>query len=87
LVHASIPLKLGYEQVEMDNEIGNIHLGGSNFMVVEPSALMEVNLHKYLKFDLGIGYRWISQLNCPNLNNSDNSGIVFRSGFRIVLFK
>lgn len=87
LVHATIPLKIGYGEVEMDNETGNINLGESNFLVIEPAALIELNLHKHAKLNLGLGYRWISTMSYRNLNQSDLSGVVFRAGLRLGLFR
>jgi hypothetical protein len=86
LIHATFPVKIGYGEVEMDNEDGDINLGESNFLVIEPAALLEVNLHKYVKFNLGLGYRLLGEMTYRNLNQSDISGIVIRTGLRIGLF-
>lgn len=50
VLHVTFPLYVGYGEVEMDNEDGDVGLGEANFLQIEPSALLEVNLHKYVRF-------------------------------------
>jgi hypothetical protein len=86
LLHVSLPLYFGYGEVEMDNEIGEARLGESNFLLVEPSALLELNLHKNVRFNLGAGYRIVSEMNYRNFNQSDISGLTGYLGFKFGLF-
>ena len=86
-VHLSFPLYVGFGEVEMDNENGDTGLGESSFLQIEPSALLEVNLHKYVRFNIGAGYRFIEQMNYRNFNQSDISGLTGYVGFKFGLFK
>ena len=69
----------------MDNE--NVGLNESRFFQIEPSALLEVNLHKYVRFNIGVGYRVIENMNYRNFNQSDISGFTGYIGFKFGLFK
>ena len=87
LVHLSFPLYVGYGEVQMDNEIGDVGLGESNFLKVEPSALLEINLHKYVRFHVGAGYRFVGSMNYRNLNQADLSGLTGYVGLKFGLFR
>jgi hypothetical protein len=87
LVHLSLPLYVGYGEVQMDSENSDPELGESNFVKIEPSALLELNLHKYVRFNAGIGYRIVSEMNYRNINQSDISGITTYFGLKIGLFR
>jgi hypothetical protein len=87
VVHLSFPLYVGYGEVEMDNENGDTGLGEANFFQIEPSALLEVNLHKYVRFNIGAGYRFVGQMNYRNFNQSDISGLTGYVGLKFGLFR
>lgn len=87
VVHLTFPLYVGYGEVEMDNEIGDAGLGEANFFQIEPSALLEVNLHKYVRFNIGAGYRFVGQMNYRNFNQSDISGLTGYVGLKFGLFR
>lgn len=87
LVHFTFPLFVGYGEVQMDNENGDAGLGEANFFKIEPSALLEINLHKYVRFNIGAGYRFVSEMNYRNFNQSDISGLTGYLGLKIGLFK
>jgi hypothetical protein len=87
LVHISFPVSAGFGEVQMDNEAGEAGLGESNFFVLEPAALLEVNLAKYVKLNAGAGYRVVGQMNYRNFNQNDLSGFNGRIGLKIGLFK
>lgn len=87
LVHLTFPLYIGYGEVQMDNEAGEAGLGEANFFQIEPSALLEVNLHKYVRFNLGVGYRFVGQMEYRNFNQSDISGVTGYVGLKFGLFK
>lgn len=84
--HLTFPLYVGYGEVQMDNENGDAGLGEANFFLIEPSALLEVNLHKNVRFNLGAGYRIIGEMNYRNFNQSDISGLTAYIGLKIGLF-
>jgi hypothetical protein len=87
LVHLTFPFYVGYGEVQMDNEIGDVGLGEANFLKVEPSALLEINLHKYVRFNVGAGYRFVGQMNYRNLNQADLSGLTGYVGLKFGLFR
>lgn len=86
LVHATFPLKLGYGEIEMDAEYGSIDLDEANFFLVEPSCLLELNLHKHAKLNLGIGYRWVTEFAYRTITETQLTGIVWRAGLRFGIF-
>jgi hypothetical protein len=85
--HLTFPLYVGYGEVQMDNENGDPGLGEANFFQIEPSALFEVNLHKYVRFNLGAGYRFSGKMNYRNFNQSDISGLTGYIGLKFGLFR
>lgn len=87
MIHLTFPLYVGYGEVQMDNEAGEAGLGEANFFQLEPSALLELNLHKHVRLNMGAGYRFVGQMTYRNLNQSDLSGFTGYVGFRIGLFR
>lgn len=86
LIHLTFPIYIGAGEVEMDNERGNAGLGESNFFLIEPSALLEVNLHKNVKFNIGTGYRAVGSMSYRNFNQSDISGFTGYIGLKLGIF-
>jgi hypothetical protein len=78
---------MGYGEVQMDNEIGDVGLGEANFFQIEPSALLEINLHKNIRFNLGAGYRIVGQMNYRNFDQSDLSGFTGYAGLKFGLLR
>jgi hypothetical protein len=70
----------------MDNESGDAGLGEQQFFQFEPSALLEVNLYEYVRFNLGAGYRFIENMSYRNFDQSDISGFTAYIGFKFGLF-
>jgi hypothetical protein len=87
VVHLTFPLFIGYGEVQMDNEVGDAGLGEANFFQIEPAALVEVNLHKNVRFNLGAGYRLVGQMDYRNFNQSQISGVTGYAGVKFGLFK
>jgi hypothetical protein len=87
IIHLTFPIYVGYGEVEMDNELGDIRLGDANFFHIEPSALLEINLHKNVRVNIGSGYRVITQMTYRNLSNADISGLVGHMGLKFGIFK
>jgi len=87
LVHLTFPLYVGGGEVEMDNEAGEAGLGEANFFVVEPSALLEINLHKYLRFNLGSGYRVVGPMSYRNFDQAALSGFTGYASLRVGWFR
>jgi hypothetical protein len=87
LVHVSFPLYIGLGEVQMDNDEGDAGLGEANFFQIEPSALLEVNLHKYVRLNMGAGYRMVGAMQYRNFDQSDISGFTGYVGLKFGLFK
>jgi len=87
LVHMTFPLYLGYGEVQMDNEVGSAGLGEANFFQVEPAALLELNIRRNIRFNVGIGYRLVGQMEYRNFNQSDISGITGYAGLKVGVFR
>ncbi len=84
LVHVSFPVFVGYGEVQLDNEPGDMDVSEANFLVIEPAALMEVNLLKNLRFNLGAGYRFTSEVSYRALDQNDLAGLRFHGGLKFV---
>jgi hypothetical protein len=87
LVHVTFPLYVGIGEVQMDNEMGEAGLGEASFFTIEPSALLENNLHTYVRFNVGVGYRFVGQMNYRNFDQSDLSGFTGYIGLKFGVFK
>lgn len=87
LVHVTFPIQLGIGEVQMDNEEGDAELGEANFAVIEPAALIELNLHKYVRLNVGAGYRWISDVEYRNFDQRSLEGLTGYAGLRFGWFR
>jgi hypothetical protein len=85
--HLTLPLFIGYSEVQMDDEVGDADLGERNFFQVEPAAMLEVNVHKYVRFNLGAGYRFVENMNYRNFDQSNISGVTAYVGLKVGVFK
>lgn len=87
LVHLTFPLYLGLGEVELDNDEGDAEFGEANFFQIEPSALLEVNVHPNIRVNLGAGYRFIGSMNYRTIDQSDLAGFTGYLGFKVGLFE
>ncbi|MEY4135087.1 MAG: hypothetical protein RL386_1437 [Bacteroidota bacterium] len=87
LVHLTLPLFFGYGEVEMYPERRDDEYDEDNFFQIEPSALLEINLHKFVRFNVGAGYRFIGQINNPIFDQADFSGPTGYLGLKMGLFR
>jgi hypothetical protein len=87
LFHLSLPLYIGYGEVELDTEDGSAGMGEANFYQVEPSALLEVNVHRFVRFNVGAGYRFVGQMTYRNMDQRDLSGFTGYVGLKIGVFR
>lgn len=87
LVHVTVPIQFGYGEVQMDNEDDDANFGESNFFVFEPALMLEVNLHKYVRFNVGTGYRMLSEMTYRNFNQNDVNGLTAYAGLKFGVFK
>lgn len=86
--HLTFPLLIGSAEIETDEEL----LGGtvwpeSNFLLIEPSALLEINLLQNLRFNIGLGYRFAEDFSYGGVNQSEISGLSAQAGLKIGLWK
>lgn len=86
VIHLTFPTYFGYGEVQMYNDSGFARLGKENFFQIEPSALLEVNLFKNTRLNLGAGYRIVGRMDYRNLNQSDISGLTAYMGLKFGLF-
>lgn len=91
-VHFNLPVEIGFGHTELDlkdsYESDTIHTPNTDawFGYIEPSLAMEVNLLKYLKFNVGVGYRITSSFSSKSLSEKDMLGFVFSTGIKIGIF-
>lgn len=79
IVHAEFDLKDAFESVDdPTNDVSSAYF--------EPGAALEINLLKYLKFDLGAGYRFVSNVTISNLTEKDFRGFTCSAGLKIGIF-
>ncbi len=87
LFHVTLPITLGYGEVEMDNEPDDLNLGESNFFQAEAALMLEANLIKNLRLNIGAGYRQLGAMTYRNMTESDISGPTLYIGLRAGLFR
>lgn len=87
VIHVTFPLYVGYGEVQMYNENGVAGLGKENLFQIEPSALLEVNLFKNTRLNVGAGYRFVGEMDYRNLNQSDLSGLTAYLGLKFGIFR
>lgn len=89
--HLTFPLMIGIGEVEMDWETDidtdTNPYGEENFFFIEPSAQLEVNLMKNIRFHTGIAYRIVGNMDYRALDQSDISGLTGVAGLKIGLFR
>ena len=90
LAHFNFQLEGGIGHTELDlkdsYETGNIPLNDASYAYLEPGAALEINLWKYLKFDLGAGYRFVSSIKFNELTENDFKGLTYSLGLKIGIF-
>lgn len=87
VVHLTFPIYFGAGEVETDHEDLSPGLGESNFFVVEPGVMAEVNLSKNLRLNAGILYGFTGNFTYRYLDQSDLQGLRFQMGLKAGLFK
>lgn len=87
LVHASFPLLIGGGEIEMDADNFDPNLGEDHFFLIEPGALLEINIHDYVRFNIGFTYRFIENTTYRSMNQSSISGFAGQIGFKFGWFR
>ncbi|MHA7129436.1 hypothetical protein [Algoriphagus namhaensis] len=86
--HLTFPLLIGGAEIEADDELGINNFGPeANFLLIEPSALLEINIVQNLRFNIGIGYRFASDFAYLGFDQAAVSGISAQAGLKVGLFK
>jgi len=88
--HLNFQLEAGMGHTEFDlkdaYESGDVPVNDASFAYLEPGAALEINLWKYMKLDLGAGYRFVSDVTFSNLTEKDFMGFTFTAGLKIGIF-
>lgn len=92
VVHVSFPVELGAGETELDLKDSyendtSIPAGDAWFCYVESGVALEINLHKYLKVNIGAEYRFLSGRSFRNLTDKDLSGMSFSIGLKMGMFR
>ncbi len=91
VVHINFPVELGFGDTELDlkdsyEEEGSVPTDDIWFAYLEPGVALEINLHKYLKFSLSAGYRFVSDLSFRSLTEKNLMGMTYSAGLKIGRF-
>jgi hypothetical protein len=75
LLHLSVGTLVGGGELALKfRDGGSYGSGRDGFFVVEPAAVAELNVAKFVRADLGVAYRWIVGADMPGLSDSDVAG-------------
>ena len=85
--HLTIPVQIGGAEIDVDNETGTDPFGEQNFLLIEPGVMLEVNLHKYVRLNIGGTYRFTNSFEYRNINQSDVAGFNGHVGVKFGLFR
>ncbi len=86
LVHATFPVLIGGGELEMNEYEADLNLGEVHFFNVEPGVFLELNIYKYIRFNVGFTYRFIGNVNYRNMNQSNISGFSGQIGLKFGVF-
>lgn len=91
VVHFNFPVEFGVGETELDlkdsyEEEGSVPTDDVWFAYLEPGVALEINLHKYVKFSLSAGYRFVSDLSFRSLTEKDLIGMTYSTGLKIGRF-
>lgn len=56
------------------------------FFMIEPRCAVELNLTRFLRFELGAGYRYIAATHFESLSSRDLSGFTLGMGFKLGIY-
>jgi hypothetical protein len=92
LVHLTLPLFIGVGAVEMDwkddySDNEDYPYGEKSFFVIEPSTALEINLHKLIRLDAGVGYRIVGDFTYRNFDYSALMGFSGNIGLKLGIFQ
>jgi hypothetical protein len=85
--HLTFPLYIGVGELDTDDEDFSPDFGESNFLVVEPGVMLEVNLLDNLRLNAGVLYGFTGNFNYRFWDQSDLQGLRFQMGLKAGLFR
>lgn len=96
-VHFTVPVLLGgggigesrYPLVDADNQNSDEFPGfyrSDFFFYAEPGLNIELNLVEYVRIYAGASYRFVYDVDLPNLSDSDMTGFGVNMGLRVGIF-
>ena len=86
--HLTFPLVIGGAEIERDEEsLGASQISEANFLLIEPSALLEINILQNLRFNIGLGYRFAGDFSYGGIDQSEISGLNTQAALKIGLWK
>lgn len=92
VVHFTIPVVVGaagvYVYEDNDNFFENDYneIENSAAFVVEPGVNVEVNIFKFMRLDLGVGYRYVAETDLYYLVDKDLTDLTFNASFKFGFF-
>ncbi len=90
VTHINFRVEAGSGHTEFDLkdafETADVPVKDASFAYLEPGIALEVNLWKYLKLDLGAGYRIVSHVTFGDMTEKDFRGFSCSAGFKLGIF-
>ncbi|MFP4091617.1 MAG: hypothetical protein ACLFUB_15495 [Cyclobacteriaceae bacterium] len=93
LFHFTFPLAVGAGEIQMDwkessPNYNNDVLSEDNFFFVEPGAMLEINLARYIRLNTGLTYRLVpGGVDFRSYDASDISGFTGSFGLKFGIFE
>lgn len=86
-IHFTFPLLIGGAELELDREgASSTQFGEANFLMVEPSALVELNLTKNIRLLAGAGYRFAGDFTYRSIDDSKVTGFSAQVAIKFGIF-
>jgi hypothetical protein len=86
-VHFTFPLLIGGAELELDSQgPSGDRFGEVNFLLVEPAALVEVNLTQNIRLLGGAGYRFAEDFAYRSIDGADISGFSAQIALKFGIF-
>jgi hypothetical protein len=60
--------------------------GDASFAYLEPGIALEINVSRYLKLDVGAGYRFVGPMTFRSLSERDLRGVNYSAAFKVGVF-
>jgi len=86
-VHLSFPLSAGLGQMKITGNTGGTATGSPNFIYAEPGLMIEANIWRYAKLDIGTSYRYTGAISYDNLTEEDIKGFAAVISLKFGMFR